>query len=334
MRHEIVEPMPVLKLFLLLATAVVLSACTTIQRAGHMYGNEAPPPLSFHYKDGGSSIYYTFIVGDTSKVDTAVFFYGVTGCPSWKSVMPEYVSGLKTNTHIYVLNKRFVADRSIGLLDCGQEFHRANNPSQWVADYAEFINAQLRASPTRFKKVVLVGVSEGAWPATKVAGLIPAITHLAIIGSGGESMRRSLVTLKEKGAILFDVESGWKEIATDPQSIEKQWYGNTYRWWSDVMDMDPLPDFLKLNIPIILGIGEKDESVPVESVLLLESAFKKAGKGNLIVHIYPDADHRLNSNSMSYRNQFFSELGHLLQQTQDIDFGRDVLPQSGLHSSP
>ena len=264
MRLAITKPMHILSLFLF-SLIFVLSGCTTIQRTAHMYGNEAPPPLLFQYRDGASSIYYSFTVGDASQSETAVFFYGVTGCPSWKSVMPGYVNGLTISARVFVLNKRFVPDRSIGLLDCGREFHLANNPDQWVADYSEFIAAELDRNVPKFKNVVLVGVSEGALPATKVAGLSPAITHLAIIGSGGDSMRKSLVTLKQSGAILFDVESGWKKISTDPRSIEKDWYGNPYRWWSDVMDIDPLPDFLKLNIPIIVGIGEKDESVPVES---------------------------------------------------------------------
>ncbi|MDO9011192.1 MAG: alpha/beta hydrolase [Gallionella sp.] len=308
--------MRILSLFVF-SLVFALSGCTTIQRTAHMYSSEAPPPLSFQYKDGGSSIYYSFTAGNTSQPDTAIFFYGGTGCPSWKSVMPGYVSGLTVSARVFVLNKRFVPDRSIGLLDCGWEFHLANNPEQWVADYSEFIAAQLGSDAPKFKNVVLVGVSEGALTATKVAWLSPAITHLAIIGSGGNSMRKSLATLKQRGAILFDVESGWKKISADPRSIEKDWYGNPYRWWSDIMDIDPLPDFLKLNIPIIVGIGEKDESVPVESVLLLESKFKEAGKNNLILKVYPESDHRLNGNGISHRNEFFAELSRLLQQTHN-----------------
>ena len=315
--------MRILSLFVF-SLVFTLSGCTTIQRTAHMYGSEAPPPLSFQYKDGGSSIYYSFTVGNASQPDTAVFFYGATGCPSWKSVMPGYVNGLTVSAHVFVLNKRFVPDRSIGLLDCGREFHLANNPDQWVADYSEFIAAQLGINAPKFKNVVLVGVSEGALPATKVAGLSPAITHLAIIGSGGDSMRKSLATLMQSGAILFDVESGWKKISADPRSIEKDWYGNPYRWWSDVMDLDPLPDFLKLNIPIIVGIGEKDESVPVESALFLESKFKEAGKNNLILKVYPESDHRLDGNGISHRNEFFAELSRLLQQTHNIAVKRDA----------
>ncbi|MDP2785275.1 MAG: alpha/beta hydrolase [Sulfurimicrobium sp.] len=301
---------------LVLSLVFTLSGCTTIQRTAHMYGSEAPPLLSFQYKDGGSSIYYSFTVGDASQPDTAIFFYGGTGCPSWKSVMPGYVSGLTVSARVFVLNKRFVPDRSTGLFDCVREFHLANNPDQWAADYSEFIMAQISSIAPKPKNVVLVGVSEGALPATKVAGLSSEITHLAIIGSGGYSMRKSLATLAQRGAIWFDVDSGWKKIATDPRSIEKDWYGNPYRWWSDVMDIEPLPDFLQLNIPVLVGIGEQDESVPVESARFLESKFKETGKRNLILKVYPGADHRLSGNGVSHRSEFFAELSRLLQPMQ------------------
>jgi pimeloyl-ACP methyl ester carboxylesterase len=326
MRLTITEPMRFLQQFIL-SLVFAMSGCTTLERTAHMYSSEAPPPQTFQYKDGGSSIYYVLTVGDAPQPDTAVFFYGATGCPSWKSVMPGYVSGFTVSARVFVLNKRFVLDRSTGMFDCGQDFHLANNPDRWVADYSEFIAAQISAITPKPRNVVLVGVSEGALPAAKIAGLLPEVTHLAIIGSGGYSMRKSLATLKQRGAIGFDVDSGWKKIAADPRSIENNWYGNPYRWWSDIIDIEPLPDFLKLNIPVIVGIGEQDESVPVESARFLASQFKEAGKSNLILNVYPGADHRLNGNGISHRGDFFAELSRLLQPTHNIAVKRDA-PQA------
>lgn len=306
------KPMRVLRL-LIFPLVFAVSGCTTLERTAHMFGSEAPAPLTFRYQDGGSGIYYAFTVGDDPQPDTAVFFYGATGCPSWKAVMPGYVGGVAVAARVFVLNKRFVPDRSLGLLDCGRDFHLANNPAQWVADYSEFIAAQLAASTPKPKNVVLVGVSEGALPATRIARLRPEVTHLAIIGSGAYSLRRSLATLRQRGAIAFDVDAGWRKIAADPRSIEHNWYGNPHRWWSDVLDMDPLPDLLELNIPILVGIGEQDESVPVESAHFLAAQFKEAGKRNLVLRVYPGADHRLHGRGTAHRNEFFAELGRLLR---------------------
>jgi len=296
----------------LTALVVVLTGCTSLERGIHMYSRAAPKAQVFDYQLGGSSTYYTFSVGRESPSDTLFFFYGGSGCSSWKSVMPGYVKGLTVNARVFVLNKRFVPDRSTGLFSCAEAFHLANNPAQWLADYSEFLNAQIHSAESKPKNVVLVGVSEGSVPAAMLAAISPHVTHLALIGSGGYSLRKSLRTLKHKGVVDFEVDAGWEKIAADPRSIQKNWYGNPYRWWSDFLDVDPLPELLKLNIPIVLGIGEQDQSVPVESAKYLEHSFKTRGKDQLTVHVFPGADHRLVAPGGSYRDEFFTRLSRLL----------------------
>lgn len=95
----------------------------------------------------------------------------------------------------------------------------ANHPNQWVADYAEFTTAHINEVTPKPKNVVLVGVSEAALASAKVATISSMVTHLAIVGSGGYSMRQSLTTLGKRGAIPFDVNSGWSHITADPISI-------------------------------------------------------------------------------------------------------------------
>jgi pimeloyl-ACP methyl ester carboxylesterase len=299
---------------LLAALGGVLSGCTSLERLAYMHGAEALPAQTFPFKDGGSSLYYRFAVGDAQKARTVVFFYGGSGCPSWKAVMPGYVDGLGVDARVFVLNKRFVADRSTGMFGCGEDFARANLPAQWTADYVEFIQAQLGGAAQPFNNVVLVGVSEGALPAAAVAARLPGVvTHLAIIGSGGYTLRNSLATLKRKGSTGFDVEAGWKDIAADPASLEKIWYGHPYRWWAEVLDLDPLGDLSRLDIPILVGVGERDENMPVESAHDLAARFGQMGKRNLTLKIYPGADHRLESGGHSWRPDFFAALGCLLQ---------------------
>ena len=109
-----------------------------MQQAARMYTGDLPAPSSFQYKEGGTSVYYTFNAGAAPSTETVVFFYGGTGCASWTVLMPEYFSGLTINSRVYALNKQFVSDRSLGQYDCGEDFKLANNPRQWVVDYAKF----------------------------------------------------------------------------------------------------------------------------------------------------------------------------------------------------
>ena len=51
---------------------------------------------------------------------------------------------------------------------------------------------------------------------------------------------------------------------------------------------------LKLNIPIAIFHGELDGTASIEGVREAETAFRAAGKTNLVVRAYPDGDHDLN----------------------------------------
>lgn len=292
-----------------LAVALALTGCTTLERMAQLYSPEAPTAQRFAFKDGGSSVFYSFVVGNSPQPPTAVFFYGGSGCASWKAVMPGYVEGLGADARVVVLNKRFVSDRATGLWDCGQAFDAANHPSQWRADYAEFITEQLSRMRPRPSRVLLVGVSEGAIPAVQVAARLSAVTHLAIIGSGGHTLRQALQVLRDKKQISFNVDEAWPAMAAKPQSLSHQLWGHPYRWWSQMLDLDLVPDYLSLRIPISVAMGEQDSSVPVESLHALQSRFREAGNTCLQATVYPGADHRLSKGGVSYRREFLAAVG-------------------------
>ncbi len=299
---------------LLLSLVSLLPAgCTKLAYLAHLYSDEAPPPRAFIYPDGGTALYYTFTLGDDPSPGTFLFFYGGSGCTSWKAVMPGYVKGFAGSARVFVLNKRHVGDRAIGLLDCGEDFDRDNHPDRWVSDYTAFIQAMLSRTDPRPRQVVLVGVSEGAIPAVRVASRLPVVTHLAIIGDGAWTLRRSLEKLKHKGDFPFDTTAAWQRIAADPDSLEQRWLGHPHFWWSRILDLDPVPDYLTLDIPVLVGMGAQDTSVPVESALALQARFQRAGKANLCLIVYHGADHRLQAGGTDYRRDFFHRLSVWLE---------------------
>ncbi len=297
---------------LILATCLAASGCTTVERVAHLYSSAAPAAHTFTHADGGWSTFYSFDVGEPGPGDTVLFINAATGCASLKAVLPDYVRGLTVPARVFAINKRFVPDRATGF-DCSRAFKEANNPDQWVADTAAFVRDTLKHLPGRPRNVVMFSASEGAITAARVAGEVPAVTHLAFIGNGGFTLRRTLEVQKAKGNVWFDLESGFQEVAADPRTIDRSWYGNTHRWWSDVLDYDPMPTLMRLDIPILVGIGEKDESAPVEAALYLEQRFRETGKTNLTVRVFSGADHRLNTGGMSYRDEFFRQLGASLR---------------------
>lgn len=303
---------------LVCAVAVLLTGCSTLTYLAHVWSPAAPAARTHRFADGGSAVYYAFSHGGSATPDTAVFFYGGSGCTSWKYVMPGYIAGLALRAEIYVLNKRHVGDRAHGRFGCSTAFHEDNTPARWLHDYREFIQARLADYRQQFgqspRRVLLVGVSEGGLPAVQLAASLPVVTHVALIGDGSFSMRDNLATLERRGVWPAGVlEQGLQQLQRDPMSLEHQWLGHPHRYWHEMLDLQPLPWWLRVEQPILLGIGSADHSVPVESALAARDAFARAGKHNLTLLIYEGADHRLQRGEHDHRHEFFDSVGRWLQ---------------------
>lgn len=299
-----------------LLLAGLMGGCTSVNRLVHLYANTALPARTQLFADGGQSLYYGFKAqgrGNEHLAATQVFLVGGSGCTSWKSVLPDYVNGLREPAAVWAMNKRWVADRSTGMWGCGSAFDRDNRPKRWVADQAAFIRARLAEAGQPVTRVMVVGVSEGAWVAGQLAqDASLGVTHLVLIGSGAWTLRRNLeaLNLRKRG---WDMKEGWTQVEQSPHSLTDRWWGHPHQWWSDVIDLDPLPNLLTLDIPIWAAMGEGDTSVPVASVKALASAFEAQGKQNLTVRVYPGANHILQSATVNHRQALFSELSSWLE---------------------
>ncbi len=296
------------KYFLLLIFMPLLG-CSA--KAGYFFSSLANPiaPSTITLQDSAKSLYYTFAIGEEDKIDTFLFFFPGSGCSSLKYYIRDYLKGLKGNIRVFALQKRRVSHTTTGVFGCPGNFDEYNHFGQWISDYDFFVKYILAASPKKPKRILCFGVSEGAVPAAAVAAKNPGVTHVAIIGQGGMKMRDDLKLLVKKQDIKpdADLEEAFGEIFREPNNISKRFLTQTYKYWASVLDVDPLDYLLSLGIPVIVGQGEKDEKVPVESAYYLKDRFDKAGKQNLKLVIYPDADHTLRDLSgKSFRPDFLS----------------------------
>jgi pimeloyl-ACP methyl ester carboxylesterase len=247
-------------------------------------------------------LYYQVNSGDWQQRDTVIFTYAATGCVSMKHHTPDYFEAIRFNGVLFALNKRYVGDLDKAMT-CGAPFIKANVAEQRMKDFSAFINTMLKQLDFRPKNVVVIGISEAADAAVRAAALDPRINQLVVIGSGGYTMRKSLQVMKQHApSQVPDVDAFAQEYAGKPIDLNDNWYGNPVYWWMDILDVDPLPDYLKLDIPILVGVGEQDDSQPLASVHYLQSQFSQHGKQNLQVNIYPGVGHSLSAEAK--RNLF------------------------------
>ena len=62
----------------------------------------------------------------------------------------------------------------------------------------------------------------------------------------------------------------------------------------DKLNYSPIPYFEKVNQPILIVQGTKDEIIPLESSQIIAEALKKANNDDFEVHLLEDASHSMN----------------------------------------
>ncbi len=277
--------------------------------------------------------------GEVMDVDTFVFFISGSGCTSLRYFLPHYFRGLEGESgpmRIFMLQKRFIGESTWGRsFGCDPAFIQADHPSQWLADQAAFITAQRDAVAVhrRPSRIVIVGVSEGAEIAPLLARSMPGITHVVLLGNGGmpplqayrlQLLRHGMPMPAELAALSgADVEhapaglakpmmlaAGMAKTAaacTVQPDASRTIAGHSWRYWCELAQLDPTSDLLALtdDVPIWVAMGAEDDAVPIASAQYLAREFARHRRPNLVLRIYPGADHQLVTNSRANTTDFW-----------------------------
>lgn len=263
--------------------------------------------FTFEFSDAHKGNYYFFPTDKNVKSENALIFIGGSEHASIKNYIRYYLFPLPGGFDVFSLQKRFVSDRELGISAETLEFNKFNFFQARLQDYIEFFEKVILTRKDKYKKIILLGVSEGGGVSVALANRFSFITHLAIIGSGG------LNQLDELKMVFKDdpknLESEIAKVKNNPESLENQMFGQTYKYWSSSFQFNPLPLFLALEIPILIGFGENDSMVPIESAFLIEGEYKKIGKNNLSLKVFKNCDHTLKEpNGVSHREEFLNFL--------------------------
>jgi esterase/lipase len=208
------------------------------------------------------------------------------------------------NEYIFVV----ISKKGVPFLDLNKQYKPGKNFYEnegldyrvWQGDKViNNITKQLIKNPT---KVVIIGHSEGSDVVAKLGHKNKKVTHIGFWAGGGNTQYYDFALFIQK-----DVQSGKipqeeanksldslfieiKNIESDPNNTEKQWLGNSYRRWTKFTEPS-IDNLIKVTKPIFVAIAGKDESVPMESSLLIPIEFIRSKKDNLTFKIYPEYNH-------------------------------------------
>lgn len=166
------------------------------------------------------------------------------------------------------------------------------------------INDLHRKYSERIDKIIVLGHSEGSDVVAKLGTLNKKVTHFGYWSGGGNTQFIDFITFirkdvdkgkltEEQAEMKIDsLFSDIKDIMSNPNSTDKFWQGddNSYKRWSHFSE-PPVENLLKINKPLFVAIGTKDQAVTLESAYLIPVEFIRHKKNNLTFKIYPDLDH-------------------------------------------
>ncbi len=209
------------------------------------------------------------------------------------SAMGALAGFAMTGMRVILVDRRGIEPNGLEDLATARRF---SDKSTRVADALAALHLFMHEIPAG-KPILLVGASEGADIAAAVAAAEPRVTHLLLLGGGGGmSQADELKLLRAKYPSVLgplteaDLDAGFARVKDRPFD-DALWLGQPYRRWASFLWAPPLPDLLKLTIPIFLGQGDADRAVPVESARAVQQAFAAAGKENLRYVEYKGLDH-------------------------------------------
>lgn len=316
---------------LLLLALLTCQGCAYWNGWRHTYSDRAVPAQTFHFRDGGHAIYFSFDKSvqqwpATAEPAIATYLFVIAGsdCTSMKYFLPQYFDGLDGRSgavRIFVLHKRFIGERSWGrIAGCGEAFVRADHPQRWLADQREFIEAQLARAGragTPPVRVALLGISEGGDIVPTLAARIAAATHVAILGNGGMApLAAYRLQAQRQGfaAHLAALDALDGAPPADPDDPAQGIAGRSWRYWKELRELPHQENLLRLQLPLLVAMGEADDAVPVESARYLRSLYAAAGKQNLTLLLYPQADHGLHDGRRSRLVDFFRAFDEWLEK--------------------
>lgn len=280
---------------------IAFATCAGCALVEPLNGDSPPATRLFSFRDGGVAIYYTLDKGSPARSgepDTYVFVVSGSECRSMKAWLPRYFRGLdgaSGSMRIFVVHKRHVEERSpADARPCSEAFTRSDHAGRWISDYLEFAESRLAGS--RPRRVVLVGISEGGEVVPALARRLAGVSHVILLASGGMDPLEAFVMQAKRFQL-----PGWQAVVAaafgpapaDPDAPRDDLGGRSWRYWAELRGLEPASTLLALEIPILLAMGEQDQSVPPESAWLMRERFAARGKTNLTLLSFDGADHAL-----------------------------------------
>ncbi|WP_336988958.1 alpha/beta hydrolase family protein [Aeromonas hydrophila] len=304
--------MKILAIFLLLLFLTFTSNAEDITTRTASRGDG--PPISY------------YLVQHTHDADTLLLILQGSDCNSvlnidsilsdYKNVWPE-ADVLLIEKYGIDSNLKYSTDPV--RKDCPVQYLEKDSPAQRVADIKLVLDIVRKDG--QYKKIILLGGSEGAVIANLVSADVDYIDATIAFNGGGrwfiDDVSHSIAAEHKNPAAAgkeIDGFKGFAEHVLNSKPFELEVSGHSYHWWQQMLSIDQLDTLKKVNSPLLIIQGRIDTSVSPQKTDELLQRLKDLGKNNIEYRRYEKLDHGFkDSDGKSQRKEVVTDMNIWLQ---------------------
>lgn len=185
-------------------------------------------------------------------------------------------------------------------LGCAGSFNAHFSYEAWLATLKGALRHALTRPEVDPKRVLLIGVSEGAPMAAGLARALPEVTDVVLVGANGPTqlydfavnIYRSADSDEVKLNRLRELDATYGAIAADPGSTSKFAWGHPYLRWSSFFAQSTAENLAHSKARVYLVSGMQDNSVPILSTEAMYAQLRTQGR-DVTMRRIPGAGHSL-----------------------------------------
>lgn len=270
-------------------------------------------------QDGGGAPVHYFLSKPAQKAPLVLFIQG-SGCvPSFmmhegkrRSTIPywEALAG-KGRYAVMAVDKPYQSNEPQqgpfgSAIGCAGDFNAHFSYETWLATLKAALRHALSRPEVDARRVLLIGVSEGAPMAASLAREFPEVTDVALVGATGPSqlfdfaagIQRSNDSDEKKIERLRELDETFSAVAADPKSTSKFLWGHTYLRWSSFFAQSTADHLAHSRARVYLASGMQDKAVPILSTEVLYARLRVQGR-DVTFRRVPNAGHGLVKDGLS-----------------------------------
>jgi enterochelin esterase-like enzyme/pimeloyl-ACP methyl ester carboxylesterase len=182
--------------------------------------------------------------------------------------------------------------------ESSDEFRREHTLPRWAEANVAALRAAWQLPEIDRSRTLVVGHSEGALTASRVAAELPEVTHVAPLASAGATQLHGLVefvaerakTPEEGNALREKMYADWKKVQENPAAIDQFWMGHPHRRWSSFCRHTSVDELKRSQARIYLAQGTLDKSSHISELDIVRAELAVHGR-DVVVERIIGADH-------------------------------------------